>query len=216
MTRWSRTITQSDTYSSSPCRVSVPSPRSAVMTAVTPLSLSQRNRRRSSARRIAWFEKPAEQRLDRVQNHALGSDGVDGVAQPDEEPAQIELAVLVDLAAIDLDVIERDLLACHQAVEIETQRTDVIRQLFAGLLERQEDSRLAVLDGAANEELHRQQSLAAARASADERWPATWQPACRDLVQSLDAAGGLGHLSDHGPDGVRLAHGEHPSYHIRN
>jgi len=28
------------------------------MIAVTPLSLSQRNSRRSSARRIAWFEKP--------------------------------------------------------------------------------------------------------------------------------------------------------------
>ncbi len=36
VTRWSSRITQSETYSSRPCRVSVPSPRSAVMTAVTP------------------------------------------------------------------------------------------------------------------------------------------------------------------------------------
>ena len=41
-----------------PWRVSAPSPRSPVMIAVTPLSLSQRNRRRSSERRIAWFENP--------------------------------------------------------------------------------------------------------------------------------------------------------------
>ena len=32
LTRWSSRITQSETYSSRPCRVSVPSPRSPVMT----------------------------------------------------------------------------------------------------------------------------------------------------------------------------------------
>ena len=57
VTRWSSTITQSDTYSSMPWRVSVPSPRSPVITAVTPRSLSQPNSRRSSERRIAVFVK---------------------------------------------------------------------------------------------------------------------------------------------------------------
>ena len=56
VTRWSSTITQSETYSSMPWRVSVPSPRSPVITAVTPRSLSQPNRRRSSERRIAVLE----------------------------------------------------------------------------------------------------------------------------------------------------------------
>ena len=50
MTRWSSTITQSETYSSMPCRVSEPSPRSPVTTAVTPRSFSQPNNRRSSER----------------------------------------------------------------------------------------------------------------------------------------------------------------------
>lgn len=58
LTRWSSRMTQSETYSSSPCRVSVPSPRSAVMTAVTPRSLSQRNSRRNSERRMAWLSSP--------------------------------------------------------------------------------------------------------------------------------------------------------------
>ena len=53
-TRWSSRITQSDTYSSSPWRVRVPSPRSAVITAVTSRSFNQVNRRRSSDRRLAW------------------------------------------------------------------------------------------------------------------------------------------------------------------
>ena len=39
--RWSRRITQSETYSSRPCRVRAPWPRSAVMTAVRFFSLSQ-------------------------------------------------------------------------------------------------------------------------------------------------------------------------------
>ena len=60
VTRWSSTITASETYSSSPWRVKVPSPRSPVIIAVTPRSLSQRNRRRSSARRIDWFASPAK------------------------------------------------------------------------------------------------------------------------------------------------------------
>ena len=53
LTRWSSRMTQSETYSSSPWRVSCSRPRSAVMTAVTPLSLSQRKSRRNSARRMA-------------------------------------------------------------------------------------------------------------------------------------------------------------------
>ena len=52
-TRLSSRITQSETYSSIPYRVSCPSPRSPVMMAVTPRSFSQPNRRRSSARKIA-------------------------------------------------------------------------------------------------------------------------------------------------------------------
>ena len=101
LTRWSSRITQSETYSSSPWRVSCPSPRSPVITAVTPWSLSQRNSRRSSARRIAWLLKPGEQRLDGVEHHPLGADRVDGVAEPDEQPFEVVLAGLLDLAALD-------------------------------------------------------------------------------------------------------------------
>ena len=54
-----RMTTQSETYSSRPWRVSEPvPPRSPVITAVTPRSLSQPKRRRSSARRIPAFDKP--------------------------------------------------------------------------------------------------------------------------------------------------------------
>ena len=56
--------------------------------AVTPLSFSQRNKRRSSARTMPWLEQAGEQRFDGVEHHALGADGVDGVAQADEQTAR--------------------------------------------------------------------------------------------------------------------------------
>ena len=79
-TRWSSRITQSETYSSMPWRVSVPSPRSPVMIAVTPLSFSQPNSRRSSARSTASFVRPENSALDGVEHDALGADLVDRVA----------------------------------------------------------------------------------------------------------------------------------------
>ena len=111
VTRWSRRITQSETYSSMPCRVRVPSPRSPVMTAVTPLSLSQRTGAAARRAGCAWFVQPAEQRLDRVEHDPLGADRIDRVAEPDEQPFEIVFAGLLDLAAVDLDVVDRRLLA---------------------------------------------------------------------------------------------------------
>ena len=60
-TRWSSTMTQSETYSSRPSRVSAPAwlPRSPVMMVVRPRSFNQRNRRRNSARKMAGLGRPA-------------------------------------------------------------------------------------------------------------------------------------------------------------
>jgi hypothetical protein len=74
-------------------------------------------------------------------------------------------------------------------VEIETQGADVLLQLRVGLLETHEDAGLAVLQGAADEELHAQQGLAAAGAAADERGPPLGQPAAGDFIEPLDAGG---------------------------
>ncbi len=191
-TRWSSRMTQSETYSSSPWRVSVPSPRSPVMTAVTPLSLSQRNSRRSSARRIAWFRQAAEERLDGVEHHALGADRVDGVAQADEQPFEVVLAGLLDLAALDVHVVDDQLAFARPAPSRSkpSERTFCVSSSVA-LLERHEHARLAELRGAAHQELHGQQRLAAAGAAADQRRPAARQAAPGDLVEAGDAGGGL-------------------------
>jgi hypothetical protein len=98
--------------------------------------------------------QPAEERLEGVQNDTLGSDRVDRIPQADEEPLEVVLSGLLDLAPLHAHVIERQPALFHQRVEIEAQRADVLRQLLGGLLECEEHPRLIVLGRAAHEELH--------------------------------------------------------------
>ena len=139
----------------------------------------------------ALVRQAAEQGLQGVEDDAPGADRVDGVAQADEQPVEVVLAGLLDLAALDLDVVERKQVPGDQVVEVEAQRADVLDELLGPLLEAHEDAGLAVLGRAADEELHGHQRLAAAGAAADQRRPALRQTAPRDLVQSGDARGGL-------------------------
>ena len=134
----------------------------------------------------------AEERLDGVEHHALGADAVDGVGEPDEETAEVVLAVLLHLAALDLHVVDDQLLVGDERVEIEAQRADVLSQLGLGLLEGQEHAGLTVIERPADQELQRQQRLSAAGASADQRGTACGKAASRDLVEPVDAARALG------------------------
>ena len=168
-------MTQSDTYSSRPWRVSEPSPRSPVITAVTPLSLRKRNRRRSSERRSAWLVKPPKSD-SMVSSTALRAHRVDGERKPDEQALQIVFADFFDLLRLDAHVVERELLLLDEGVQIEAERAHVLGKLLAGLLEADERTWLVELGGAANQEFGREQRLAAARAAADERRPALGRP----------------------------------------
>ena len=185
--RWSRKITQSETYSSRPWRVSVPSPFSPVMTTVMPRSLSQRNRRRSSERSTSGLGRPANSDSMVSRTTRLAPTVSIACCQPDEQALEVVLAGLLDLAALDTHVVDRELLLCLELLQVEAERGDVGGELFPRLLERHEDARLAVLGGPAHEELHGEQRLATAGAAADERRAAARQAATRDLVKSLDA-----------------------------
>ena len=141
---------------------------------------------------VIW--QPGEERLDRVEHHALGADGIDGVPEPDEEAFKIVLARLLDLAALDVDVVEQDLFLRGKLLQIEAERADVGRQLRRVLLEHHEHARLAELRRPAHEELHGEHGLAAARAAADERGPPGRQAAAGDFIEAVDAGGGFGKL----------------------
>ena len=112
-TRWSSRITQSATYSSSPCRVRVPSPRSAVMTAVTPLSFEPAEEPAQLRAQDRLVGQAGKQRLDRVEHHALGADRINGVVQPDEQRLQVILAGLLDFAALHAHELDGQFLAAR-------------------------------------------------------------------------------------------------------
>ena len=52
-----------------------------------------------------------KQRFDRVEHDPLGADRVDGVAEANEQPLEVILAGFLDLAALDADVIDGELVS---------------------------------------------------------------------------------------------------------
>ena len=91
------------------------------------------------------------------------------MAEPDEQSLEIVVAGLLDLGAIHLDEVDHQELPGDQRREIEAERCDVGRQLGLGLLEGEEHPGLAVVGRAVDQELHREQRLAAARRTAYQR-----------------------------------------------
>ena len=193
VTRWSRTITQSETYSSMPWRVSVPSPRSPVITAVTPRSLSQPNRRRSSARSDGRVGERAEQRLDRVDHDALRADRVDRRAEPQEQPVEVPVAGLLDLVAVDVDVVDHE-----QAVGLEAGRgrTPATRRWRSR--SSRDSSNATNTPGSSNSVIPRTRNSIASSVlpqpgrAADERRTSARQPAAGHLVEAADARRAFG------------------------
>ena len=146
-----------------------------------------------------------EERLDGVEHDPLGADRVDGMAEADEQALEVVLAGLLDLAALDVDEVERDLLLPHQLVEVEAERAHVRGQLGRALLEGHEHARLVHRRRAADDELGREHGLAAARAAADQRRPAARQAAAGDVVETRDSGPGLGQIEPGG--GILFLHG---------
>ena len=58
----------------------------------------------------AGVRQAREQALDGVEHHALGADGVDGVAQADEQSLEVVLPRLLDLGALDVHEVDEELL----------------------------------------------------------------------------------------------------------
>jgi hypothetical protein len=113
------------------------------------------------------------------------------VAEPHEQALEIVLAGLRDLAAIDLDVVDDEHVLRDQRRHVVAERGGVARDLGLGLLERDEHTAIAVRGRAVDQELHPEQGLAAARATAHQRGPAAGQSAPGDLVEPIDARGYL-------------------------
>ena len=128
-----------------------------------------------------------KQRLDGVEDDALGAHRPNRVIEPDEQPFEVVLARFLDLAAFHAHVVDGELLRLDQLREVEAERRDVAGNLLGVLLERHEHAGLVELDGAVHQKGEGQQRLAGSGPAADERRPAFRQPAARDLVEATDS-----------------------------
>ena len=129
-----------------------------------------------------------EERFETIEHDALGTDRIDRVAEADKQALEIEFAGLLDLTALDADVVHRELLAADELGQVKAQRGDVVGEFLAGLLEGHKHARLVELPGAAHDKFHGQKGLAAAGGPADQRGPAFGQAAVGDFIQAADAA----------------------------
>jgi hypothetical protein len=74
---------------------------------------------------------------------AFGAHLLDHAVEPHEQALEVVFAGLLDLAALDVDMVDGQSFLTDQIFEIEAQGGDVLGQLFGRLLKGHEDARLA-------------------------------------------------------------------------
>jgi hypothetical protein len=79
--------------------------------------------------------------------------------------------------------------------KIEAEGSDVARYFSCVLLEREEHPGLVEPNGAIHEKSEREQRLTGTGAATDQRRPAFWQPAARDLVEAANSGKGFRQLA---------------------
>ena len=140
------------------------------MTAVTPWSFSQPNSRRSSDRRMASFFSPANSDSMVSRTTRLAPTTAYRKPEPDEQPFEVVLARFLDLAALDADVVDRELFRLDQRGQVEAERRDVAGHLLGVLLERDEHAGFVELERAIHQECERQQASCRIQARRTRAW----------------------------------------------
>ena len=69
--------------------------------------------------------KGSEEGLHSVQDHPFGANRINGVAQTDEEPLQVVFAGVLDLAPLDVDIVDGELLFGLELRKVEAEGGDV-------------------------------------------------------------------------------------------
>ena len=140
-----------------------------------------------------------KQRVDAVEDDAPRAYARHREVEPHEQPFEIVFAGLVHLLPIQVHIVGGQQFAGLQVGQIEAQRRYVDAEIGDAFVERHEHPGFAMIDGAPDKKGGRQQRLAASRATAHQRGPARGKAASGQLVEPLDAAGGLFQMFDHRP-----------------
>ena len=128
-----------------------------------------------------------EEGFDGVEHDSTGADGVDREAEPDKESLEIVVTGFLDLAPLDPDVVEHDLLLLDQARQVEAQGRHVLSQPVGVLLEAHEHARLVEPDRPVDEKAHGEQSFTAPGSATHEGGPARRKSPPGDLIKTFDA-----------------------------
>ena len=185
-------MTQSEMYSSRPCRDKVACPRSPVMTAVRFFSLSHRKRRRNSDRSTPSLSRSGRNTsgLNAVDEDLVSrSSNSTRRMHPtvDEQGFQIVPSPVssITLGPVE-DMIDHQFLAPDQVSQIgnPSEATLPAAVFFRGFLKGKTTAGLPEFRGATDEELQTEHRLAATRAAANQRGSALRKTAERDFVAS--------------------------------
>ncbi len=79
--------------------------------------------------------KSTKERADGIQRQPLGADRINRQPEPNEQPFEVILARLFDLAAFDVHVVDEHLLLFDEFLQVPTQRGHVLYQFLVAFLE---------------------------------------------------------------------------------
>lgn len=133
----------------------------------------------------------AEKAFNGVEHDAPGADGFNCKTEPDEQGFKVVLASLMNLSGIDVDVIKVQQSIALESGQIKAKGAHVLREFAGSFFECEVRAGFIEFGGAADDELHGHEGLAAPRAAADQCWAALGQPAIGDFIQAGDAGQGL-------------------------
>ncbi len=136
------------------------------------------------ARRI---RQAAEQRVDGIEHHALRTDAIDGLPQPDEQAFEVEATAFKHLLRVQHDTIHNHLSAGDHRLHIEPQGVHVLRDIERAFLEGHQHPGLVELGNTTVQKFHGQYRFAGTRAAAHECRATRGQTAPGDRVEPLDA-----------------------------
>ena len=91
-----------------------------------------------------------------------------------------------------MNVVDNQFFAVGKFLEVVSQRSDILSQIFFSLLEGHKNARLVELRRAVNQELNGQEGFTTAGAAANQRRPAFGQATEGNLVESLYSRWRLG------------------------
>ncbi len=137
------------------------------------------------------IRQAGKENLDRVDDDALGPDGVNRMSEADEESFQIVFAGLLDLAALDMDMVDEDLLGSGKAVQVKAEGGHILGQFLGRFLKGDKYAGLIEVFRPAHKELHAEQRLSRACPAADQGGASFRQSAVRNFIEAFDSRGGF-------------------------